>query len=104
VMKNNEKDKHVLAAAVRETAEVIVTFDGGGFPEDAVKEYNIRALHPDDFLLDQIDLYPDATRKAIDGMVDSYDNPPLTFAEVLAALSGQGVPQIAHDALRLFSN
>ncbi|BCI89373.1 hypothetical protein NIIDMKKI_45790 [Mycobacterium kansasii] len=32
VMKNNDKDKHVLAAAVRERAEVIVTFDLGGFP------------------------------------------------------------------------
>ncbi len=95
VMKNNDKDKHVLAVAVREKAEVVVTFDRAGFPEDALQEYGIRSLHPDDFLLDQIDLYRDATKRAIQGMVDSYGNPAFTLNEVLEALSNRGVPQFA---------
>ncbi|ORV86935.1 hypothetical protein [Mycobacterium interjectum] len=45
VMKNNE-DRHVLAAAVRETAEVIVTFDRCGFPDEALKEYSIQGGRP----------------------------------------------------------
>ncbi|WP_197079980.1 PIN domain-containing protein [Mycobacterium haemophilum] len=48
-MRNNEKDRHVLAAAVRERAEVIVTTDHTGFPTEAVEPYNIEVSHPDDF-------------------------------------------------------
>lgn len=101
VMTNNEKDRHVLAAAVREKAEVIVTFDRGGFPDEALKPYNVHALHPDDFLLDQIDLDRGATKAVIEGMLDSYDNPPLSAAELLEALARQGVPQFAAEALHL---
>ncbi|ARG55080.1 PIN domain-containing protein [Mycobacterium kansasii] len=102
VMKNNDKDKHVLAAAVRERAEVIVTFDLGGFPDDALKEYSIRALHPDDFLLDQLDLYQEATITAIRGMVDSWTNPPFTLDEILIALARRGAPNFAAEARLAF--
>jgi hypothetical protein len=46
------------AAAVRGNAEVIVTFNVRDFPEPALKPYDILAVHPNDFLLDQLDLYP----------------------------------------------
>jgi hypothetical protein len=39
-------------------AEVIVTFNIRDFPERALKPYDVMAIHPDDFLLDQLDLYP----------------------------------------------
>jgi predicted nucleic acid-binding protein len=102
VMTNNTKDRHVLAAAVRERAAVIVTFDRRGFPEEALKGYNIRALHPDEFLLDQIELYKEETRRAIQGMVDSYVNPTFTVQQILLALDRRGVPRFAERAQRLF--
>jgi hypothetical protein len=102
VMKNNQKDRHVLAAAVREKAEVIVTFDLSGFPDDALKEYSIRALEPDDFLLDQLDLYKAATLSAIHGMATSWVNPPFTLNEILEALANVGVPLFAAEALLAF--
>ncbi|MEY9211770.1 PIN domain-containing protein [Thermobifida halotolerans] len=52
-MDNDPKDRHVLAAAVRAGAEVIVTFNTRDFPDTALKPYDITAAHPDDFLLDQ---------------------------------------------------
>jgi predicted nucleic acid-binding protein len=97
-MRNNDKDRHVLAAAVREKAEVIVTFDRGGFPDDALKEFSIRSLDPDHFLLDQLDLYPEATRAAIHGIVSSWTNPPFTLDEILEALARGGVPDFAAEA------
>jgi predicted nucleic acid-binding protein len=103
VMENDPKDRHVLAAAVREKAEVIVTFNLRHFPDAALKQYNIRALDPDEFLLDQIDLYPGETRKVLTDMVDDYDNPPLSLAELLEAMGNQGVPQFAELAGRRFT-
>jgi predicted nucleic acid-binding protein len=52
-MTNHPKDRHVLAASVRANAEVIVTFNLNDFPEPALKPYDIAAIDPDEFLLDQ---------------------------------------------------
>lgn len=100
-MNNDEKDRHVLAAAVRERAEVIVTTNLKHFPDDALKPYQIKALHPDDFLLDQLDLYEDSTKAVILGMVDAYTNPAFTPHTLLDALSTQ-VPHFAAEARQLF--
>jgi len=99
-MRNDEKDRHVLAAAVRERAAVIVTTNLAHFPAAAVEPYNIEVRHPDDFLLDQIDLYEDATRSALLGIVAAYTNPPFTAHQVLDALGTQ-VPTFAAGARRL---
>lgn len=71
-MTNDPKDRHVLAAAVRANAEVIVTFNTNDFPEHALKDYEITAVHPDDFLLDQLDLYPGVTLDVLHQQVAAY--------------------------------
>ncbi len=63
----DRKDRHVLAAAVRGDAEVLVTFNTSDFPDTATSVYDITVVHPDDFLLDQLDLYPGATVAALRG-------------------------------------
>lgn len=52
IMKNQEKDRHVLAAAVKVPCEVIVTYNRKDFPEAALKPHGITAKHPDEFLID----------------------------------------------------
>lgn len=51
-------DRHVLAAAIRAKAEVIVTFNGRDFPEDKLAEFDIHTQHPDDFIANLYDLSP----------------------------------------------
>jgi predicted nucleic acid-binding protein len=51
-MTNHEKDRHVLAAAVNSSCEVIVTYNLKDFPESALKPHGIAAKHPDEFLID----------------------------------------------------
>ncbi|VBA44722.1 Putative ribonuclease VapC50 [Mycobacterium innocens] len=99
-MRNHEGDRHVLAAAVRERAEVIVTTNLPHFPPDAVEPYHIEVRHPDAFLLDQIDLYEDATRSALLGIVAAWSNPPYTAHQILDALGTQA-PKFAAEARRL---
>ena len=43
-------DRHVLAAAIRAGADVIVTYNLGDFPADALTAYGIEARHPDEFI------------------------------------------------------
>jgi hypothetical protein len=51
---NHQKDRHVLAAAVRCGAQSIVTFNMRHFPPDAVCPYDVDVIHPDDFLANHI--------------------------------------------------
>ena len=61
-MTNDPKDRHVLAAAVRGEAALIVTADLRDFPPVALDPFDIEAISPDDFLLDQLDLDQQAAR------------------------------------------
>jgi hypothetical protein len=47
------KDRHVLAAAIKAGAQVIVTANVDHFPVSALHEFDIEAQHPDDFILFQ---------------------------------------------------
>ena len=49
----DENDRHVLAAAIKAGASVIVTCNVRDFPSETLSEYDIEAQHPDDFILYQ---------------------------------------------------
>lgn len=50
-MTNQHKDRHVLAAAVKTSSEVIVTYNLRDFPEESLKPFGIGVKHPDEFLI-----------------------------------------------------
>lgn len=85
-MNCHEKDRPVLAAAVVGNAEVIVTFNLKDFPAAALEPYDISVVHPDAFLLDQLDLYPEATLTAVVEAVGDRNNPPETIHDFLKKL------------------
>ena len=58
-------DRHVLAAAIRSSAEVIVTYNLKDFPAETLAKFDIEAQHPDDFLLSLFDLAPGQVCAAI---------------------------------------
>jgi len=64
-MTNQQKDRHVLAAAIRADADLIVTTNLKDFPVSALEPYGIEAVHPDEFLLDQLDLDPARTLEVL---------------------------------------
>lgn len=47
----HEKDRHVLAAAVRADADAIITFNVRDFPQASLAPHNVKVINPDDFLL-----------------------------------------------------
>lgn len=89
-MTTARSDRHVLAAAVRGQAEVIVTENLRDFPATAMQPYDIAASHQDEFLLDMLDLDPAAVRRALIRQVSRYRRQPRTVADLLAALGGRG--------------
>ncbi|MCC6393984.1 MAG: PIN domain-containing protein [Bryobacterales bacterium] len=51
-MTNDEKDRHVLAAAVHGEVPIIVTFNLRHFRSEHLAPWGIRALHPQSFLIE----------------------------------------------------
>jgi len=51
-MRNDRKDRHVLAAAVHGEAPIIVTFYLRHFRVEHLQEWDVRALHPQSFLIE----------------------------------------------------
>jgi len=59
VLENDEGDRHVLAAAIRGQAELIVTFNLKDFPRQALQPWGIQAAHPQDYLITLYELRPE---------------------------------------------
>lgn len=97
-MTNDEKDRHVLAAAVRGGAEVLVTFNTKDFPAQSVEPFHLEVVHPDDFLLDQLDLYRAPTLRAMVELTEGYDSPAMIIDDFLLALTRAGVPKFVAEA------
>jgi predicted nucleic acid-binding protein len=58
IMTNDEKDRHVLAAGVREKLNLIITFNLKDFKAEDLSKWNIEALHPQDYLLTLYSMKP----------------------------------------------
>jgi predicted nucleic acid-binding protein len=79
-------DRHVLAAAIKIAAGVIVTYKLADFPAESLARFDIEAQHPDDFLVGLFDLAPGDVCAAIKRQRESLRNPPRSAEELLATL------------------
>lgn len=95
-------DRHVLAAAIRAGADVIVTANLTDFPSEALRHYGVDAQHPDDFIVALLEVAPQAVCEAARRQRESLKNPPLTVESYLASLERQGIPRTV-AALRGFA-
>lgn len=86
-------DRHVLAAAIRASASVIVTYNLDDFPAKYLSKFGVEAQHPDEFVTHLIDLAPAAVCAAAKRHRASLKNPPKTVDEYLAALASQHLPE-----------
>jgi len=86
-------DRHVVAAATRARAEVIVTFNLGDFPAHALRAFEMEAQHPDEFVLNLIDLAPGIVFEVVREQAAALRNPPRTVVELLATPRAQGLVQ-----------
>ncbi|MEN2432794.1 PIN domain-containing protein [Comamonas sp. F1-6] len=89
----DQDDRHVLAAAIRCGAGVIVTMNLKDFPPAALSQYGVEAQHPDEFLFDLMDLDLAAVLNAASKHRASLKNPKLTAQEYLDMLERQGLTQ-----------
>jgi predicted nucleic acid-binding protein len=88
-MKNDPKDRHVLAAAVSCKAQIIVTSNLRHFRPVALAPHDILAKSPDTFLLSLVGENRELMRQIVLQQANRYRNPPKTFDELLDSLANQ---------------
>lgn len=86
-------DRHVLAAAIRARAQVIVTENLADFPSSVLSKWDLEAKSPDDFVLDQVHLDRKVVWSCAQQIADSWRRPPGTVADVFARLQRNGLHQ-----------
>ena len=84
-------DRHVLAAAIRAGAQVIVTTNLQDFPARALAPYHLEAKHPDDFVVETIDLAPALVAQILSEQAAALKNPPQTVLDLLRTLHDLGL-------------
>lgn len=86
-------DAHVLVAAIRCGASVIVTFNLNDFPNETLGLFGIEAQHPDEFADYLFDLHPAAVVEAARKQRAALQNPTVDVDRYLDNLLRQGLTQ-----------
>jgi hypothetical protein len=84
-------DRHVLAAAIKAGAQVIVTRNLKDFPASDLEPWEIEAKSPDAFVLDQVGINVRAVAASVRQIADSRTNPPESVEDILSQLERDGL-------------
>ena len=79
-------DRHVLAAAIHGGAQAIVTYNLADFPDRELRKHSLIALHPDEFILDLVDLDATVVLKSVQRILQRLKNPPLAPEQYIEVL------------------
>ena len=88
-------DRHVLAAAIRCSAQYIVTDNLDDFPAETLGRFGLEAVDADVFLSRTFDLYPSEALGVLRILREAYSNPPFTPSEFVRDLTVKGLPRLA---------
>ncbi|MEZ2440364.1 PIN domain-containing protein [Chitinophaga sp. RCC_12] len=84
-------DRHVLAAAIKGDAKLIITNNLKDFPSKRLQCYQLEAQTPDKFIKSLITLDETRVLKAFHAQVNRLINPPQSAEQVLATLERCGL-------------
>jgi predicted nucleic acid-binding protein len=96
-------DAHVLAAALKTRADVIVTDNLKHFPQDVLQHFAIEVRSADDFIAETITLDPGRAVAAVRCMRERFKRPGISADDLLLRMESQHLIA-AVDALRPHSS
>lgn len=103
-MECDQKDRHVMAAAVHSECQVVVTYNLKDFPAEVMARHQLEAVHPDTFLLDQLDLYPQAVYRALRRQSAESTRPRLSSLQLMASFEKLELRDFAAELRRRWPN
>lgn len=94
-------DRHVLAAAIHCGAQSIITHNLRDFPPEKLQPHGIEAVHPDEFVLDLLDLSQGIVLRVLQEQQASLTISPQTLEQLLETLESNGLVRTAAEAREL---
>ncbi|MEZ4240519.1 MAG: PIN domain-containing protein [Myxococcota bacterium] len=95
-------DRHVLAAAIHCGAQSIVTHNLKDFPANKLQPHGTQAVHPDEFVLDLLDLSPGVVLRVLQEQQTSLKKAPQTLEQLLDTLEANGLVRAVAELRGLF--
>ena len=96
-------DRHVVATAIHTRAEGIITFNLKDFPEESLEPFNLKAIHPDEFIMDLMDLNIGKVIEAARNHRSSLKKTTFSADAYLDCLLKQQLPQSVHGYVNSLS-
>jgi predicted nucleic acid-binding protein len=93
----DENDRHVVAAAIKCNANIIVTYNLKDFPNDYLEKIGLSAVDPDTFIADMIDLSPKKCCDAFREMILTKKKPPFNEPQYIEIFRRNGLTQTANE-------
>ncbi len=84
-------DRHVLAAAIKADAALIITFNLRDFPATALAPYGVQAIHPDEFVTALLQEAEAEVITVLQEMRARRRRPPINETDFLSLLERQGL-------------
>jgi predicted nucleic acid-binding protein len=94
-------DRHVLAAAIKAEADLIVTINLKDFPSTTLAAWNLAAIHPDDFTTGLLGTDQEAVVAVVKETRERRKRPPIHAEEFLAQLERQGLKKFVAELRRI---
>ncbi|MEK0421620.1 MAG: PIN domain-containing protein [Bacteroidetes bacterium] len=92
----DQDDRHVMAAAIKTNANLIVTNNIKDFPQEYLQSFGLNVKTADDFLTDIIDLNQEHALAAFKEMVLNKKNPKQDEFDVLNLMRNAGLKDTAN--------
>ena len=88
-------DRHVVAAALEGECDAIVTYNLRDFPAERLATLGLRAVSPDDLVMELVGERPFAVLCVVQGLVASKRRPPRTYDQEIEGLRRCGMRRFA---------
>jgi len=88
-------DRHVLAAAVVGHADSIVTSNVKDFPTEVLDSYGVELHSPDEFIVNQLGLYPLRALDALKRMRQRWQRPEISAETMVELMEKRGLAMTA---------
>jgi len=87
----DEGDRHIIAAAIKSRADIIVTENLKDFPRKVLAKYGIEAKSSDEFVAAAINLSPSIAKAAIERMHHRQDWPKMSLDKLILEMEKTGL-------------
>lgn len=90
-------DRHVLAAAIKSEATLILTINLKDFPQQTLAAWNLTSKHPDDFTFELLQTDQEAVVAVVREMRARRKRPPISAEDFLPQLERQGLKKFVAE-------